>query len=73
MLQPVDGDELEAWEDRALVRIIGMTADVVIPHIQMTGTSVPMGHFEGDRQYRKDLDPSILASQSRSETRQQCA
>ena len=43
LLQPVDRDELEAWEDcdlHVLVMIIGMIVDAVIPHIQMAETSV---------------------------------
>ena len=36
LLQPVDRDELEAWEDLnadAFVMIIGMAVDMMIPHI----------------------------------------
>ena len=43
LLQPVDRDELEAWEDcdsHALAMIIGTTADAVISHIQMAETLV---------------------------------
>ena len=43
LLEPVDADELAAWEDcdaQALAMLIGTTADAVIPHIQMAETSV---------------------------------